>query len=87
MNRDHPHSATDASCPKVDLGSVAPQQAYSFFASHGSNQHQQRDMEFIFHAAHAPMKAVYAQLIRAATSAWLVCSSARRVVPKVLVWS
>ena len=39
--------------------------------------------EFMFHAAHAPMKLVYARLaIRAATSLWLVCSSANELSPK-----
>ena len=34
-----------------------------FFASQGSNRrHHRRDMEFMFHAAHAPMKPVYTRL-------------------------
>jgi hypothetical protein len=34
-----------------------------FFASHGSNRrHHRREMEFMFNAAHAPMKPVYTRL-------------------------
>jgi hypothetical protein len=66
----------------MERGSLAIQQLASrhipFFASQGSNRrHQRKDIEFMFHAGHAPMKLVYACLaIRAATSLSLVCSSA-----------
>jgi hypothetical protein len=66
----------------MERGSLPIQQLASrhipFFASQGSNRRRQRKgIEFMFHAAHAPMKLVYARLaIGAATSLWLVCSSA-----------
>jgi hypothetical protein len=49
--------------PKSTLGSVAQRRRIPFLASQGSNRwHHRRDVEFMFHAARAPMKLGYTQL-------------------------
>jgi hypothetical protein len=52
----------------MERGSLPIQQLASrhipFFASQGSNRrHQRKYIEFMFHAAHAPMKLIYARLL------------------------
>ena len=72
----------DRAMAPAALAIVLPRAWIPFFASQGSNRrHHRRDMGFMFHAAHAPMKPVYA-LSGPRPPLWLDCSSANALSPK-----